>query len=195
MNNHSKIIHVSEAEMLSALESAALARSHAAASIFIPPTNSREYGCQAPGCVRPAYAKGLCNAHYIRLRKGLSMADPVRARKRGDACAECGEQTGAKGGWGLCQRHYKKTRYETLKDAAVAAFGSKCAHCSGSFHRAVFDFHHRGDKLGSPSEMFLNNSLSTLSRELAKCILLCANCHRLEHRDELRPGIREADWA
>ncbi len=181
--------------MLAALESAALARSHAAASIFVSPANSRKYSCQAPGCVRPAYAKGWCNAHYIRARKGLPMAAPVRARKREDACASCGEQTGAKGGWGLCQRHYKQARYETLKDAAIAAFGAKCGHCGGSFHRAVFDFHHRGDKLGSPSEMFLNKSLSALARELAKCILLCANCHRLEHRDDIRTRVRDRDWA
>lgn len=182
--------------MFAALEAAALARSHAAASIFIAPTNSRQYGCSAPDCMRPAYAKGLCNAHYLRDRKGLDLDAPVRARKREDACAECGLITGAKGGWGLCQRHYKRARHETLKDAAIATFGSRCAHCGGSFHRAVFDFHHRGDKLHSPSEMFLGKSLSALAQELAKCILLCANCHRLEHRnDEFHLSDREGPIA
>lgn len=181
--------------MFAALNVAVLTRTRSAAAIFIPPVNSRKYGCAVLGCVRPAYAKGLCNAHYIRRRNGLPMDAPVRARKREDVCARCGEETGAKGGWGLCQRHYRQARYETLKDAAIGAFGSKCAHCGGSFHRSVFDFHHRGDKLGSPSEMFLNKSLSALAKELAKCILLCANCHRLEHRDELRSGVRADDWA
>lgn len=181
--------------MFAALQSAAEMRAHAAASIFVPPVNSRKYTCSTPGCDRPAYARGLCNAHYIRDRKGLPLGAPVRARKRADVCAACGAQTGAKGGWGLCQRHYRRARYEVLKDAAVAAFGSRCAHCGGSFHRAVFDFHHRGDKLGSPSEMFLNKSLSALASELAKCILLCANCHRLEHRDDIRRSVSEAHWA
>lgn len=184
MNIRVNVIHVSAATMFTALEAATIARGQAAAAIFIPPSNSRQYGCSAPGCVRPAYAKGLCNAHYIRDRKGLALDVPVRARKREDVCAQCGVTTGAKGGWGLCQRHYKKARYETLKDAAIVAFGSRCAHCGGSFHRAVFDFHHRGDKLNSPSEMFLGKSLGALAEELAKCILLCANCHRLEHCDD-----------
>lgn len=179
-------MHVSESAMLEALEAAALARAQEASSIFAPPKNSREYGCAAPGCVRPAYAKGLCNAHYIRHRKRIPFDTPVRARKREDACSECGEQTGSKGGWGLCQRHYRRVRYATLKDAAIAAFGAKCAHCGGVFHRAVFDFHHHGDKHGSPSDMFLNRSLGVLAVELSKCILLCANCHRLEHCDETR---------
>lgn len=180
--------------MLAALEAAALTRMQQAAAIFVPPTNSREYGCLAPGCTRPAYAKGLCNAHYIRDRKGLPLEAPVRARKRDGVCAECGDHTGPKGGWGLCPRHYRQARYETLKDAAVAAFGGKCAHCRGSFHRAVFDFHHHEDKAGSPSEMFLNKSLNALASELSKCILLCASCHRLEHSNDVRRGFSEADW-
>ena len=180
--------------MLVALQEAMLARTQAAASIFVAPANSREHGCTAYGCIRPAYAKGLCNAHYLRHRKGLPQDVPVRARKREDACAECGIQTGAKGGWGLCQRHYRQSRYETLKDAAITVFGSKCANCGGGFHRSVFDFHHHGDKIGSPSEMFINRSLSTLAKELAKCMLLCANCHRLEHHDDLvRSMLRETD--
>ena len=181
--------------MLDALEAAALQRAQTAASIFVPPSNSRAYACRVVGCTRPAYAKGLCNAHYIRERKGLSLDAPVRARKREDACAECGKQTGTKGGWGLCQRHYRQARYEALKDAAVAAFGEKCAHCGRSFHRSVFDFHHRGDKIRSPSEMFLNSSLSALAKELSKCILLCANCHRMEHRNDVRRSVSEADWS
>jgi len=176
---------VSKDTLLEALESAVLMRTQSAATIFIPPVNSRHYECSAPGCVRPAYAKGLCNAHYIRNRKGVALNAPVRTRKREDTCAECGKPSGSKGGWGLCQRHYRRARYEARKDAAIVAFGSKCARCGGSFHRAVFDFHHHGDKLGLPSEMFLNKSLNELAAELSKCVLLCANCHRLEHYDEL----------
>jgi hypothetical protein len=179
---------ISEQQMLAALEMALNARTSDAASIFTPPSNSRAYSCAAHGCQRPAYAKGLCNAHYLRKRKGLSMLAPVRASKREGECAQCGKKTGSKGGWGLCPSHYRKARYEALKDAAIAALGGECARCKGSFHRAVFDFHHRGEKQDSPSAMFLNSSVEALAKELSKCILLCANCHRLEHVEGQRQG-------
>ena len=167
--------------MFEALAAAVLAKMHSSAAFFTPPTNSRGYGCKALGCERPAYARGLCNAHYIRDNKGLPMDVPVRARKRNDTCVRCGLQTGSKGGWGMCQRHYRQTRYEVLKDAAISMLGSRCAKCGGVFHRAVFDFHHHSDKTGAPSEMFLNKSIRYLAKELSKCSLLCANCHRMEH--------------
>ena len=85
-----KAIHVSASAMLVALESATLTRMQQAAAVFVPPTNSRKYECLVPGCVRPAYAKGLCNAHYIRGRKGLPLDAPVRARKRDGVCDKCG---------------------------------------------------------------------------------------------------------
>lgn len=184
MNQNKRITHVSPQVMLDALKAAILIRSQEASCIFVAPENSRSYGCKSLGCVRPAYAKGYCNAHYIRSQKGLPMEVPVRARKRQDTCAQCGLVTGAKGGWGLCSAHYKKLRYQTLKDAAIEAFGSKCGHCGGKFHRAVFDFHHHAEKNDSPSGMFLSNSLDILAQELSKCTLLCANCHRLEHYDD-----------
>lgn len=180
-----------EAQILAALEQALLAQSAKAASIFIPPANSREYSCSVEGCERPAYAGGLCNAHYIRARKGLPMAAPVRARKRDGLCSVCGKESGSKGGWGMCGMHYRQARYAAMKDAAIATLGGKCATCGGVFHRAAFEFHHLAEKTEHPSALFLNKSAAVIAKELAGCVLLCANCHRLEHYDELRRGIRE----
>ncbi|MDM0072073.1 hypothetical protein [Variovorax sp. J31P207] len=193
MRQPTEAIQISESQIAEALAAALTARTRAASDIFIPPTNARGYVCSSPECTRPAYAKGLCNAHYMRLRKGSSMDAPVRARKRGDLCEECGKETGAKGGWGLCQLHYRRARYLTLKDAAVEIFGGSCAACGGRYHRAVFDFHHQGDKEGAPSELLQNRSPASIARELAKCTMLCANCHRLEHSNDIRRGLSEAD--
>lgn len=176
---------ISEHELSALLESALHKAADKAAMIYSPPANSRDYECSVDGCSRPAYAKGMCNAHYIRNRSGKKLSTPVRASKRDGLCCVCGAESGAKGGWGMCHKHYGKTRRDVLKEAAVAAFGSSCKKCGGAFHRAVFDFHHIGEKEASPSSLFANASAKAIAKELVKCVLLCANCHRMEHAHEL----------
>lgn len=167
------------------LEQALQIRRQEAASIFVIGQNVRAYSCCVSECVRPAYASGYCNAHYMRWRKGQDLMPPLRARKREDRCAVCQEATGAKGGWGLCAKHYKKERAKVLKDAAITLFGGECAHCGGVFHRAAFDFHHVAAKDNNPSELLNNASMERIGEELANCKLLCANCHRIEHANDV----------
>jgi hypothetical protein len=175
---------VSDSEIADAIRLALSKEGERASVIFSAPTNSRAYGCKANDCQRPAYASGLCNAHYIRVRAGKSLDAPVRARKRNDACSECGEKTGAKGGWGLCARHYKNRRKQVVKDAVIDVLGGKCFACGGRFHRAVFDFHHVGRKDESPASILSNKSPEDIGKEISRCLLLCANCHRLEHHND-----------
>lgn len=167
--------------LLDALETAIAKETTIAASIFVPPKNSRGTKCKVSGCARPAYAKDFCNAHYIRNRFGRALDIPVRARKRLDKCAECGGETGAKGGWGLCTKHYRAKRKTVLKAAAIEVMGGVCAICKKKYHAAVFDFHHLGEKTESPSFMFASSSLESIAKELEGCMLLCANCHRMLH--------------
>jgi hypothetical protein len=59
-----------------------------------------------------------------------------------------------------------------------------CAHC-GIKDPRVLDFHHhnRAEKSHNISDMVVRGFPEEAIRaELAKCTLLCANCHRLEHR-------------
>jgi hypothetical protein len=171
--------------LLAAMEAAVDAARQTASSLFTAPVNSRAYRCSAGTCARPAYAKGLCNAHYLRQRAGRPLDEPLRARKREDACAQCGEKTGAKGGWGLCASHYRRARAATIKDALISCFGGHCARCTQPFPRAAFDFHHAdADKDAHPSGLIASASLNDIAEEVAKCVLLCANCHRIEHADD-----------
>jgi hypothetical protein len=149
------------------------------------PTGSRAYRCTHAGCNLAGYSKGLCNAHYIRNRKGFDMDAPMRVFRDGRPCIECDKPTGSKGGWFRCGRHFKVLRQRVLKAAAVACMGGRCAECAGEFPLPVFDFHHLGDKLGGPSVLIGNASIPRIAAELAKCVLLCANCHRMEHANEL----------
>jgi hypothetical protein len=164
-----------------AMDEAVLQATRSASSIFITPANSRQYGCDVSDCTRPAYAGGMCNAHYMRKRAGKPLDVPVRARKRDDKCKECGEITGTKGGWGFCVGHYRKKRYAVIKGALVDAMGGCCSACKVSFPLAVYDFHHTGNKQESPGDMIASRSTEAIADELSNCVLLCANCHRMEH--------------
>ena len=82
------------------------------------------------------------------------------------------------------RRHHLQNRLR-----AIAELGGKCFACQQSFHHSAMDFHHinpesKGIKgKGIPA----NNSWENVKKELAKTILLCANCHRIHHYKERNP--------
>jgi hypothetical protein len=160
--------------------------SNAANRVYISPKNQRKYSCSVDSCERPAYATGLCNAHYIRVNRGGGLCPqvPLRTRASGPRiCHECSDGTpvARNGGWGLCSKHYKRARRSVIKSVCVAAFGGHCSQCKEQVPDAAFDFHHLRGKDQAISKAIDNGSVAQLAEELAKCALLCANCHRVEH--------------
>ena len=71
---------------------------------------------------------------------------------------------------------------------AVALLGGRCEGCSRSFGVAAFEFHHReaGAKEFAISSDGIPRPWEKIAAELAKCVMLCANCHR-----EVHAGVRE----
>lgn len=144
-------------------------------------SRARRYACSVLGCGRPAYAKGYCNAHYIRMRTGRDMEAPIRPTVRsGCMVAGCSHRHY---GQGYCKRHYGLWRRWSMKVALVERLGGVCSACGGSFPPEVFDFHHRDPsaKAYSPSARIGNGAFEDVLPEVEKCDLLCANCHRVEH--------------
>lgn len=88
------------------------------------------------------------------------------------------------------QRNKKKRnidnseRNRQRKRDAVEAFGNKCHDCGNSYPDCCFDFHHldSNSKDMNPSAV-LRLSKERRDAELEKCVLLCANCHRIRHHD------------
>jgi len=68
----------------------------------------------------------------------------------------------------------------------------KCSRCSES-HQACLDFHHRDPKTKEKEVAATVSNYGwakeRILKEIAKCIVLCANCHRKEHWDRI--GRRE----
>ena len=107
------------------------------------------------------------------------------------------------------QREYyernKKLVYERSRAARLAnrkwledqKRDKPCARCGNSYHPIAMDFHHRD---GEKKERTVTNAIFMVGRqkvleEIAKCELLCAVCHRLEHLNEGVSGSPPASGA
>ena len=80
--------------------------------------------------------------------------------------------------------HGKETtrRKKEKRQHLIDMHGDKCADCGKTYPAAVYDFHHVGDTKDAVAKMINHNlKLETLVEEAHKCVLLCANCHRLRH--------------
>jgi hypothetical protein len=64
---------------------------------------------------------------------------------------------------------------------------SGCSRCGYNKHSEALDFHHIGPKSISVSTAALAGaSLRRIMKEIKQCIVLCANCHRVEHAEQRR---------
>lgn len=72
-----------------------------------------------------------------------------------------------------------KARRRELQAVAQKAKDVPCADCGGRFHYVAMDFDHLGDKVMSVANMVQQGSLSKLLAEIAKCEVVCSNCHRV----------------
>lgn len=69
------------------------------------------------------------------------------------------------------------------RDYVRVAKQNPCAHCGGTFHPAAMEFHHLDptQKLNNIATMVgTGRSMKSLQEEIAKCVLICANCHRIQ---------------
>lgn len=69
----------------------------------------------------------------------------------------------------------------------------RCVRC-GESHPACITFHHR-DPATKEFEVSVgvarSKSIARIEREMAKCDVLCVNCHLVAHADERRPSPRD----
>ncbi len=81
-------------------------------------------------------------------------------------------------------REQAKARGRKRKLMAVDYLGGRCNDCGGQFHPAIFEFHHENpeEKDLDPSQA-LQMAWDNFKKELEKCVLLCANCHRYRHHN------------
>lgn len=74
-----------------------------------------------------------------------------------------------------------------LKLSLIYAFGEKCQICKNSYPSSVYEFHHLNPSTKNFSISGDGNTRSKekIANEAYKCIMVCANCHRLIEHENL----------
>lgn len=93
--------------------------------------------------------------------------------------------------WYEKNKELQKERNRSNREKKFAWFyeykkNLKCERC-GETHIATLDFHHRdpSEKEYALHRMIYNNhSMEKIKAEIAKCEVLCSNCHRKHHYEE-----------
>ena len=82
-------------------------------------------------------------------------------------------------------REYRKLKRQNKKKELVARFENKCLDCQNTFPYYVYEFHHLEDtkKDYSIGKILLDNHIK-LENEISKCVMLCANCHKIRHNKD-----------
>ncbi len=79
-----------------------------------------------------------------------------------------------------------KKRRKKLKELAVKYLGGRCIICGYNKCINALEFHHLEKKSFGLSSRGITRSWQKIKKELNKCALLCANCHR-----EIHAGIMQ----
>lgn len=93
-----------------------------------------------------------------------------------------------------CRRHYQRNKeYYRARNMQrrqycrrfvlrVKSFAC-CSECGYDKHPAALDFHHKDGtkKQGNVASLISQGQISKVKAEMRKCVILCANCHRIEH--------------
>lgn len=113
---------------------------------------------------------------------GVALTTPHKVFRR-RKCRDCYRATK----YALIEKHYKW----------VAEYKKKlgCGRCGNTDPR-VLDFHHKDERTKSFTIGLVRREVGAekLIKEIKKCIVVCANCHRIIH-DEIRRKVESKNGA
>lgn len=102
---------------------------------------------------------------------------------RNKDCSICNKPVGRRAN--ICMSCYTNTRRFKIKKWMIEYKGGKCIDCGvDNLDISCYDFHHLDPNEKDFNLSSLNSariSLEKVKKELDKCDLLCANCHRTKH--------------
>lgn len=127
-------------------------------------------------CTKCGASKPLTEEHFKEVSRRGSKYFEGR-------CRECMKKYHREYRWENLPEHIERKRQhvDDLKKAS-------CLDCGHSFPSVCMDFDHvRGKKRAGITKMIYQSwSFETLVEEIAKCELVCANCHRIRTQNRKR---------
>ena len=112
-----------------------------------------------------------CNKYYPESHFGVARTTETKVYRR-HKCRACYRTTKQ-----ILQERYRKwfTDYKKKK---------RCERCGFKDHRAL-DFHHLTTKAFTIGDQaYYHYNPDRVKKEMEKCIILCANCHRILHEEQ-----------
>lgn len=122
-------------------------------------------------CPRCGATKAITEFHASNRRAGARVGDGTYVQS---ACKTCQ----------VADKERVRSRNRDFLHSVKLASG--CVDCGFRLHACALDFHHVGVKtFGLGSRYAIQAPLSKLEAEIAECVVLCANCHRVRHHAEV----------
>lgn len=110
-------------------------------------------------------------------------------RRRRQSCRTCERKflytRSAGHRYGECNTCGSYKRRTKIKQKLVDLKGGACVYCGYDKHLSALQFHHTKGKDFILARNY-NRKFSLLVKEVAKCILLCANCHSAVHAKDAK---------
>jgi len=155
-------------------------------------TEYKHEHCECEGCGE-SHPASLDFHHVGEKKLNISqMANHGYSRERIEqemevcivVCANCHRREHANTGTGRTTTEPNETRHRRKRRAWIDAYKREsggCERCEEST-ASCLDFHHVGEKTTGIARMVSQRRPpAEIKRELERCELLCANCHRKEH--------------
>lgn len=138
-------------------------------------------GCSVEGCEKTHKSQGMCSLHRSRVVQGVPLQQKVQEKDGAQGClfGKCGNKHHSHG---YCRVHWERVNKARRKRKMVSDFGDKCHDCRNSFPDYVFDFDNISEKPGHIRISTLldkNANILLIEKELERCEMVCANCHRI----------------
>lgn len=119
-----------------------------------------------------------------------------RAGSKPFVCKSCGEKNPSKfrkqwhgPSYSKCKKCHsieQSNRYTKRREDAIQYMGGSCCMCGYCKYNGSLHFHHLDPSEKDPNWKHLkSHPLKKITKELEKCILVCANCH-----GEIHGGIK-----